>query len=143
MDFFLNKQKHSAVVIVMTSTPPSNGICKWVGQTGANRAFDELFMTNCSSTTLVRTPNLVINNIWSSSNFAFPMSRVLIKKKMIFQIHAKANAHIQAIVANKRNFVMNQKFDICQVTVLSASNIFEMMLDTSMLGSFFFLTTFF
>ncbi|ETO18842.1 hypothetical protein RFI_18403, partial [Reticulomyxa filosa] len=140
---FLN-QKHSVfastVVIVMTSIPASNGVCKWVG---ANRAFDKLFVTNCSSTTLVRTPNLAINNICSRSNSAFPLYRARIKKKLPFQIYTKSSAYIQAIVVNTRKFVMHQQFAIRQVIALSARNIFGTLFDALMLGSFFFFYYFF
>ncbi|ETN99005.1 hypothetical protein RFI_38482 [Reticulomyxa filosa] len=68
---FFNKQKHSAVVIVMAGIPLSNGVCKWIGQTGANKTFGGLFVNNYSSTTLMQMPNMIINNIWSSSNVQY------------------------------------------------------------------------
>ncbi|ETO13195.1 hypothetical protein RFI_24180 [Reticulomyxa filosa] len=105
--------------MAMTSTQHVNRWCKLFGKPGANMAYDTWLVTNCS--TMARTPNLVLNVIFSRSNSPFTISRAPIKK-------------------NYNSKIMHA---IRQAKDPPSSSIFQMPFDIAMLGSFYFFTTLF
>ncbi|ETO09854.1 hypothetical protein RFI_27526 [Reticulomyxa filosa] len=90
-------------VIVIIRSPQSK-MCKWFGHPIAQITFNVYLMIDCSSTTMARTLNLDINNIYNSSN--------------------SFNVPVQAIIINTRNFAAPTSL-IHQITNQLASKIFQ------------------
>ncbi|ETO16245.1 hypothetical protein RFI_21109 [Reticulomyxa filosa] len=116
-------------VIVMINSQQSK-VCKWFGHPGAQITFNKCFVIDCSSITMVRTPNLDINNIHNGDNSVFSTYRAPNNTNLQVQIQLARPSHCY----QHAKICCIRQVSIPQITSQLSSKIFQVMFDISMLG---------
>ncbi|ETO11847.1 hypothetical protein RFI_25529 [Reticulomyxa filosa] len=126
------KKKHIVYVPAFNAQQP-NGLYKWFGQPETHIIFDVWLVINCTSTKMVRMPNLAINYAYNGSNFAFPTYCIPIKRM--------SKVTVQTITVNRFNFAMHY-IQYSSITSQLVSNTFQILFIFQCYVLFFFNTFF-